>query len=41
MSHSVRYSLKVVAYFKSEGEGWQIQMDSLQRQYVSRHSRSA
>lgn len=36
---SVRYSPEVVAYFKSTGEGWQSRMDSVLRQYVSRHSR--
>lgn len=38
---SVRYSPEVVAYFKSTGEGWQSRMDSVLRQYVARHSRSA
>lgn len=38
---SVRYSPEVVAYFKSTGEGWQARMDSVLRQYVTRHSRSA
>ncbi len=38
---SVRYSPEVVAYFKSTGEGWQSLMDSVLRQYVARHSRSA
>jgi uncharacterized protein (DUF4415 family) len=36
---SVRYSPEVVAYFKSTGEGWQSRMDSVLREYVSRHSR--
>ena len=38
---SVRYSPEVVAYFKSTGEGWQSRMDSVLRQYVSRHSQRA
>ena len=38
---SVRYSPEVVAYFKSTGEGWQSRMDSVLREYVSRHSRRA
>ena len=38
---SVRYSPEVIAYFKSTGEGWQSLMDSVLRQYVTRHSRSA
>lgn len=38
---SVRYSPEVVAYFKSTGDGWQSRMDSVLRQYVARHSRSA
>ncbi len=38
---SVRYSPEVVAYFKSTGEGWQSRMDSVLRQYVARHLRSA
>ena len=38
---SVRYSPEVVDYFKSTGEGWQSLMDSVLRQYVARHSRSA
>lgn len=36
---SVRYSSEVVEYFRSTGEGWQSRMDSVLRQYVSRHSR--
>lgn len=38
---SVRYSPEVVAYFKSTGDGWQSKMDSVLRQYVARHSRTA
>ena len=34
---SVRYSVEVVEYFRSTGEGWQGRMDSVLRQYVSRH----
>jgi uncharacterized protein (DUF4415 family) len=36
---SVRYSQEVLAYFKSTGKGWQSRMDSVLRQYVTRHSR--
>ena|ERR1017187_6437256 len=36
---SVRYSQEVLAYFKSTGEGWQSRMDSVLRQYVTRHAR--
>ena len=32
---SVRYSVEVVEYFRSTGEGWQARMDSVLRQYVS------
>ena len=35
---SVRYSPEVVAYFKSTGEGWLSRMDSVLRNYVSRHA---
>ena len=38
---SVRYSPEVLAYFKSAGEGWQSRMDSVLREYVTRHSRRA
>ena len=38
---SVRYSLEVLAYFKSTGEGWQSRMDGVLREYVTRHSRRA
>ena len=34
---SVRYSVEVVDYFRSTGEGWQARMDSVLRQYVSQH----
>jgi uncharacterized protein (DUF4415 family) len=37
----VRYSPEVLAYFRSTGEGWQAHMDSVLRQYVQKHSRSA
>ncbi len=36
---SVRYSQEVLAYFKSTGEGWQVRMDSVLRDYVTRQSR--
>ena len=35
---SVRYSVEVVEYFRSTGEGWQARMDSVLRQYVSKHA---
>ena len=38
---SVRYSPEVLEYFKSTGEGWQSRMDSVLRNYVTRHSRRA
>ena len=34
---SVRYSVEVVEYFRSTGDGWQARMDSVLRQYVSKH----
>jgi uncharacterized protein (DUF4415 family) len=34
---SVRYSVEVVDYFRSTGEGWQSLMDSVLRQYVNKH----
>ena len=34
---SVRYSVEVVAYFRSTGDGWQARMDSVLREYVSKH----
>lgn len=36
---SVRYSPEVVEFFKSTGEGWQVRMDQVLREYVARHSR--
>ncbi|MDX8399329.1 MAG: BrnA antitoxin family protein [Gallionellaceae bacterium] len=38
---SVRYSPEVLEFFKSTGEGWQSRMDSVLRDYVTRHSRRA
>ena len=35
---SVRYSPEVLEYFKSTGPGWQARMDSILKEYVSRHS---
>ncbi|MBC7704298.1 MAG: BrnA antitoxin family protein [Rhodoferax sp.] len=32
---SVRYSVEVVEYFRSTGDGWQARMDGVLRQYVS------
>ena len=34
---SVRYSVEVVDYFRSTGVGWQSLMDTVLRQYVSKH----
>jgi len=34
---SVRYSVEVVEYFRSTGDGWQARMDGVLRQYVSEH----
>ena len=34
---SVRYSVEVVEFFRSTGEGWQARMDGVLRQYVSEH----
>ena len=34
---SVRYSVEVVEFFRSTGEGWQARMDGVLRQYVSKH----
>jgi len=38
---SVRYSQEVLAYFKSTGEDRRSRMDSVLREYVTRHSRRA
>ncbi|MFA7241719.1 MAG: BrnA antitoxin family protein [Sulfuricellaceae bacterium] len=34
---SVRYSAEVVDYFKATGEGWQVRMDEVLRDYVTQH----
>ena len=34
---AVRYSVELVDYFRSTGEGWQARMDSVLRQYVSQY----
>ena len=34
---SVRYSVEVLEYFRSTGDGWQARMDSVLRQYVRKH----
>lgn len=34
---SVRYSAEVVDYFKATGEGWQVRMDEVLRDYVAQH----
>lgn len=33
---SVRYSLEVLAYFRSTGAGWQGRMDGVLREYIGR-----
>ena len=38
---SVRYSQKVLEFFRATGEGWQSRMDGVLRQYVTRRSRQA
>jgi uncharacterized protein (DUF4415 family) len=35
---SVRYSPEVLAYFKSEGPGWQTRMDEALKQWVCAHA---
>ena len=35
---SVRYSPKVIAYFRSTGNGWQGRMDGVLSEYVSKHA---
>ena len=34
---SIRYSVEVVEYFRSTGDGWQGRMDGVLRQYVGKH----
>jgi uncharacterized protein (DUF4415 family) len=36
---SVRYSVEVVEYFRSTGDGWQSRMDGVLRDYVTRKKR--
>lgn len=36
---SIRYSLEVLEYFRSTGEGWQSRMDGVLKGYVSRRTR--
>jgi uncharacterized protein (DUF4415 family) len=38
---SIRYSPEVLRYFKSMGAGWQSQIDSVLRAYVTRRTRSS
>lgn len=38
VSVSVRYSPEVVKYFKATGEGWQIRMDKVLKDYVKKKS---
>jgi uncharacterized protein (DUF4415 family) len=33
---SVRYSLEVLTYFRSTGEGWQARMDGVLQEYVAK-----
>ena len=35
---SVRYSPKVIEYFRSTGEGWQARMDGVLSEYVSKYA---
>jgi uncharacterized protein (DUF4415 family) len=35
---SVRYSPKVIAYFRGTGDGWQARMDGVLSEYVSKHT---
>lgn len=35
---SVRYSPEVIAYFKSEGPGWQTRMDEALKQWIGGHA---
>jgi uncharacterized protein (DUF4415 family) len=35
---SIRYSLEVVAYFKSTGKGWQKRMDDTLKERVRDHA---
>lgn len=35
---SVRYSPEVIAYFKSEGAGWQTRMDDALKQWIGAHA---
>jgi len=35
---SVRYSPEVIAYFRSTGDGWQVRMDGVLIDYVSKQS---
>jgi uncharacterized protein (DUF4415 family) len=37
---SVRYSPKVIDYFRSTGDGWQSRMDDILLKYVERQERS-
>jgi uncharacterized protein (DUF4415 family) len=34
---SIRYSVDVVEYFKSTGEGWQTRMDEALREWIAQH----
>ena len=40
ISVTLRYSIEVLKYFKSTGQGWQTRMDSVLKGYVKRHQKS-
>ena len=35
---SIRYSAEVIEYFRATGEGWQVRMDDVLRDYVARQA---
>lgn len=37
---SIRYSQEVIEYFRATGEGWQVRMDDVLREYVARHKKA-
>lgn len=38
---TVRYSPEVIKYFKATGKGWQMRMDKILKNWVSKHSKAA
>lgn len=38
---SIRYSTEVLEYFRSTGEGWQSRIDTVLREYISKHTHRA